>query len=197
MKTLFKINILLISLILPLTTSIGQSPGIPKLCFTDIEGRDVCKSAKEIIDPVRSHPDLRKFLKRIEFDKIFIASKITSIDPHLLISIAYRESNFNRRAVSSVGAVGVMQILPSTRKYLVEKFDDHDDHVIGAIYLNYMRSHYGFTWVEAVAAYNEGPTRVSTRKKDPNFGSNHQYLQRVLGTYMELKNYDRKKVSSL
>ncbi len=75
------------------------------------------------------------------------------------------ESNGNSRAVSRAGAMGLMQIMPTTWAELrmahglgLDPFDVRDNIVAGAAYLRAMHDRYGDA-VAMLAAYNAGPGR--------------------------------------
>ena len=75
------------------------------------------------------------------------------------------ESNGNAHAVSSKGAIGLMQLMPATYAMLrmpldlgADPFAPHDNIVAGAMYLRLLVDRYG--WPSALAAYNAGPARL-------------------------------------
>jgi hypothetical protein len=86
------------------------------------------------------------------------------VDGFLVKAVARQESNFDPFAISSKGAIGLMQVMPATyaelsRRYLLgpDPFDPMDNIQAGAAYLREMLSRYcerGF-----IAAYNAGPRR--------------------------------------
>ncbi len=91
-----------------------------------------------------------------------------SIDPFLILAVMREESNFSPTAVSSSGARGLMQLLPSTAKWILESKlnqpfheDDLDDPEVnislGAWYLRHLLEQFDFDLAKAVAAYNGGP----------------------------------------
>ncbi|CAP56806.1 putative lytic murein transglycosylase [Gluconacetobacter diazotrophicus PA1 5] len=74
------------------------------------------------------------------------------------------ESAGDRQAISSAGAMGLMQIMPGTWRDLrhalslgADPFDPHDNIVAGAAYLRWLHDRYGD--VGFLAAYNAGPGR--------------------------------------
>ncbi|MDR1391443.1 MAG: lytic transglycosylase domain-containing protein [Holosporales bacterium] len=91
-------------------------------------------------------------------------------------SIIQRESNFNQNARSHVGAVGIMQIMPSTAKYEEQKlkfyvgnlslFDKQKNITIGASILNRLLKKYKGNMIYAAAAYNCGEGGVSKYQKN-------------------------------
>jgi soluble lytic murein transglycosylase len=95
------------------------------------------------------------------------------LDPALLVAVMYVESRFNNFAVSPVGAMGLMQILPSTGEELAGRygipwhgpqtlFDPVVNVRLGSAYLRELSKRYG-KLSTALAAYNWGPGRIDRR----------------------------------
>lgn len=108
------------------------------------------------------------------------------IEPEVAFGLVRAESEFNRRAVSPVGAVGLTQLMPSTAKYFKaglarEDLFDRDTNLrIGFRYLKTLMEKYDGNLELALLAYNRGPDRVDqllANGDDPNNG----YVQMVLG----------------
>jgi soluble lytic murein transglycosylase len=104
-------------------------------------------------------------------DTIGTVSHRYGLDPYLLAAVARTESNFNPAAVSPVGAVGVMQIMPETAKWIAglnswkgDKrpvlTDPTDSLELGACYLEYLIQRFDGDVSAALAAYNAGPNTV-------------------------------------
>lgn len=90
----------------------------------------------------------------------------------LVHGIIRQESNFNRLAISSAGARGLMQVMPPTAKAVAKQqgLRHSDDKLtaepkhnvaIGSAYLQELLDRFGGSYVLAIAAYNAGPGRVS------------------------------------
>ena len=94
--------------------------------------------------------------------EINLAAQANQIDPNLLHAIIAVESNYNPRAVSSKGAVGLMQLMPSTAKRfgVSNYFDPHQNIQGGAKYLAYLLKLFNNNKQLAVAAYNAGEQAV-------------------------------------
>jgi soluble lytic murein transglycosylase len=98
------------------------------------------------------------------------ASRQTSIDPHFVFAIAKQESAFNSDAKSPVGAMGLMQLMPTTAKETAKKAGlvyrpqdllQADKNInLGSRYLNQLLGSFSGNRILATAAYNAGPSRV-------------------------------------
>ncbi|MFC3155332.1 transglycosylase SLT domain-containing protein [Gilvimarinus japonicus] len=97
-------------------------------------------------------------------------AKDLSVAPHLLFAIARQESAFTADARSSAGALGLMQLLPSTAKQTAHRsgmsFSTYDllepatNIALGGRYLNQLLDQFDGNRILAAAAYNAGPNRV-------------------------------------
>lgn len=92
----------------------------------------------------------------------------TKIDPLWILAMAYQESKFNEKSVSSHEAIGLMQILPSTAKSLgVSPSDLYDPKVsikTSIKYLSYLLDRYDGNLRTATIAYNQGEGNVDRGK---------------------------------
>ncbi len=138
----------------------------------------------------------------IAFEKaVMKAAKETGLKPASIWSIIRQESAFNQRAVSYVGAKGLMQLMPRTARNVARKlgmgkgrprlFSPSVNIRLGATYLATQKSRFG-NLALASAAYNAGPHRVSRWLKrmpldDPEawveaipFNETRRYVQQVM-----------------
>ncbi|MBB2198753.1 lytic transglycosylase domain-containing protein [Gluconacetobacter sp. 1c LMG 22058] len=97
-------------------------------------------------------------------DMIAEAATCAQIPASWIATVLHAESRGDAHAVSSAGAMGLMQVMPGTwaslRKSLGlgdDPFDPHDNILAGATYLRWMRDRYGEAGF--LAAYNAGPAR--------------------------------------
>ena len=96
------------------------------------------------------------------------------ISPSLLEAVILTESKFNEKAISHVGAVGMMQLMPDTAQWISKESGLPADHLdwpeenipLGAWYLDYLLTEYHNNEVLALAAYNAGRGNVDSWMKD-------------------------------
>jgi len=106
------------------------------------------------------------------------------VEPALVKAVMAAESNFEPRAVSRVGAQGLMQLMPETARTLGvrEPFEPEQNVAGGARYLRAMLDRYG-DLRRALAAYNAGPTAVDQHRGVPPYPETRAYVDRVLNYY--------------
>lgn len=128
------------------------------------------------------------------------------LDPLLVLAVIKEESMFARYAVSSAGARGLMQIMPSTAKLLAIDLKMHDFDVsrlyepeinveLGCYYLKNLLTTFHGNTLHAIAAYNAGETSVMRWLKehpidsvnDIHYGETRGFTARVLRNYRVLK----------
>ncbi|MCY1398517.1 Soluble lytic murein transglycosylase [compost metagenome] len=130
-------------------------------------------------------------------------AKVRGLHSSWVFAITRQESAFMEDARSSVGAAGLMQLMPATAKETARKFDiplasprqvlDPDKNIqLGAAYLSQVHSQFNGNRVLASAAYNAGPGRVRQWLRGANhlsfdvwvesipFDETRQYVQNVL-----------------
>lgn len=103
-------------------------------------------------------------------DEVIKYANEHSVPVELVFAIIKVESNFNTRAVSSAGAVGLMQMLPSTYEWLAELrqepivpsllYDAQVSISYGTYYLRYLYAKFG-SWEKVIIAYNWGEGNFS------------------------------------
>jgi soluble lytic murein transglycosylase len=147
------------------------------------------KALREITLPLRHEDIIRQQARR------------KHLDPALVAAVIYQESKFADRT-SAAGAKGLMQILPSTARFIARRsggtaFVPSDlatpqvNIAYGTYYLRYLIDRYGGRRTLAVAAYNAGETNVnrwvrraggaaSFRTSDIPFPETRAYVESVL-----------------
>ena len=103
------------------------------------------------------------------------------VDYEMVKAVIQTESDWNHKAVSTSGAIGLMQVLPSTAKseFNTPKQDLFDPYVnvtVGIKYLSKLDSHFD-DLESTLTAYSHGPT--ATKKYSPTYVNNNFYVKRV------------------
>ena len=107
------------------------------------------------------------------------------VDPDLIFRVIRQESAFDPFAVSSAGAVGLMQLLPETAKrFGVKDILDPAENVSGGVqYLRLLLERYDGDVRLALAAYNAGEGAVDRHGGIPPYLETRDYVQRITATY--------------
>ena len=130
----------------------------------------------------------------------------SGVDPFLLVAVIKVESSFDPQACSDAGAIGLMQVMPSTAKWVAGQieFDNYQTEMlyqkevnmmIGSWYLSNLLKEFDGNMVAALAAYNAGRGNVGKWMKtgqwkgtanDLNnipFPETRSYIKSVLRNY--------------
>lgn len=115
-------------------------------------------------------------------DSIMRHSQTYDLNPKLVAALMTRESKFNPHALSSSGAVGLGQLLPSTAKGLnVDDPYDIDQNAKGTVrYIKSLVDRFNGQVSNAIAAYLEGPNAVM---KNGYSDHTRAYVQDILAIY--------------
>jgi soluble lytic murein transglycosylase-like protein len=108
------------------------------------------------------------------------------VDPFLVKAVIKAESNFNHKAVSPVGARGLMQLMPSTAAALQVKDSFHPETNIdgGVRYLRYLLNIFNGNLPLVLAAYNAGENAVMRHNnRIPPYPETQTYVRRVLNYF--------------
>lgn len=98
----------------------------------------------------------------VQYDEYFEeAAKKYNVDPKWLKSIAAAESSWDQNAVSSAGAKGLMQVMPSNFRDGEKPFDPRDNIMAGARVFSWAMQQSGGDFDEALRYYNGGVRRGS------------------------------------
>lgn len=143
------------------------------------------------------------------YEQIAQEAKENDLDPLLVLAIAKVESGFNPDAVSQVGAVGFMQLMPDTAKWLADRLGEpyyetqltepeYNIH-IGTEYLRFLLDYWQQDIYKTVASYNAGQSKVAewlnrgtwdgtlANADDIPYEETREYLQKVLAVYHQYR----------
>ncbi len=133
--------------------------------------------------------DYLRFVPRLSREKLeqVIArySKQQRLDPALVRAVIKAESDFNPRARSKAGAMGLMQLMPTTAAAwnVRNPYNPLDNIKGGARHLRYLLDRFYGDLPLALAAYNAGESRVERHQRIPPFPETRQYVHKVLRFY--------------
>jgi soluble lytic murein transglycosylase len=145
----------------------------------------------KIMYPVYYKEEIRKSAKQYE------------VDPFLIMAIIQIESKFDKHRISKKGAVGLMQMMPTTAKWAIKQtklspmasyyLDDPGTNIrLGTWYISFLHEMFNHNSYAVIAAYNAGPGNVKkwidrgiwdgTRENISQipFGETRHYVQRAL-----------------
>ena len=142
------------------------------------------------------------------YKEVVEVSKIQGIDPVIILAMIKVESNFRVDVESHKGAVGLMQLMPSTAEWILKKngfrpkdFDLHrakDNIFVGTLYYRYLSKKFNGDMEKIMAAYNGGSTRVRNNTWR-NIGETVGYVKKInwaikaygykLPIYLKLREY--------
>ena len=138
----------------------------------------------------------------------------SGVDPYLVAAIIREESQYDWRAVSRVGAIGLMQLMPGTANNVAlrlgipavgrdDLFDQETNIRIGVHYVEQLLEQFSGNVAHTIASYNAGPMAVgswivlySGRSQDEfveliPYQETRQYVKRVLRSYREYLRLDK------
>jgi transglycosylase-like protein with SLT domain len=134
----------------------------------------------------QSHPTLNRAFTQQDIDAaIDAAAARHHVDPSLVRSVVKVESNFNPNAVSRKGAMGLMQLMPSTARSLnvANPFDPAQNVDAGVRHLRKLLDSYGGNVRLSLAAYNAGAGAVARSAGVPHFRETQDYVRKITNLY--------------
>lgn len=155
--------------------------------FDSIQGK-MTNNVQPAVKTDRVDIDNKK-LSKIDIDYIIAEkSSVNSIPENLLKAVVDTESSYNQYAVSNKGAVGLMQLLPSTAKmYGYENIFKPENNIdAGAKHLKYLLKKYDGNFSKAIAAYNAGEGAVDKYDGIPPYKETQNYVSKVMQYYNNL-----------
>ena len=116
---------------------------------------------------------------------IVMAAARHNVDPNLVRAIVRVESNFNPRAVSRKGAMGLMQLMPATAHSLNvnNAFDPNQNVDAGVRHLKSLLDNYNGNVPLTLAAYNAGSGAVKRNNGIPPFRETQDYIRKITNLY--------------
>lgn len=122
------------------------------------------------------------------YDDIVEVAKEQKMDPVIILAMIKVESNFREKAVSPKGAVGLMQVMPTTAEWILSKnglvaqnydlYNARDNIIVGTLYYKYLAKKFSGDLEKIMAAYNGGSVRVKNNTWK-NITETKNYVQRI------------------
>ena len=114
-------------------------------------------------------------------DIVAEASRLYDLDPHMIRAVMEAESGFNAMAVSPVGALGLMQLMPAVAAELgaTDPLDPRQNIMAGSRYLRQLLDAHRGNVRLALASYNAGPGNVAKYGAIPPFKETQNYVRMV------------------
>lgn len=127
--------------------------------------------------PAPDRSDLRQMVVRVSEER--------GLDPKLVDALVRVESDYDPRAVSRRGAMGLMQLMPETARRLSveDPFDPEDNLRGGTRELSRLVERYAGNLQLALAAYNAGEGAVAQYQGVPPYSETRTYVSRILSLY--------------
>ena len=128
-----------------------------------------------------SHGDIDKLIDKYATQN--------NLDPDFVKAVVKQESGFNPKAKSHCGAIGLMQLMPSTAQGLgvTNAFDAEQNIYGGTKYLKGLMDRFGNNKELALAAYNAGPNAVKKYNGVPPYKETQNYVKNVMASYGRFK----------
>lgn len=164
-------------------------------CYTDApagkKNQKIVAKSKKLI-PEKRTPGKSAAVSADYSSYIQKSARKYEIEPELIHAVIRTEFNGNNRAVSKKGAMGLMQLMPSTANDMnvSNPFNPEENIEGGTRYLRYLIEKFNGNLTLAIAAYNSGPKTVEKYGSVPPISETRQYVNRVLALYNGKKQYD-------
>lgn len=202
---------LLLLIIALLFTSNGYAD---KICLKEIDGERVytnmCERGIRFVSLAKSSKKGENNQKRVQkFDMLSYSkeqlekivdekAQAYGVDPKLIKEVIKEESNWNIYATSPKGAMGLMQLMPSTALLMgVKNPYNPEENIDGGIrYLKYLLEKFNGNLNLALAAYNAGPALVESLGRIPNIAETQSYVSRISMRYSGTYRINTKLASS-
>lgn len=121
---------------------------------------------------------------------IYREAKRNNIRPELIAAVVQAESRFRPTARSGAGAVGLMQLVPSTGRWMGARdlMNPQQNIAAGAKYLKYLHERFDGNETKVIAAYNAGEGNVKRFGGVPPFHETRDYVSKVRDYEQEFRN---------
>jgi len=157
--------------------------------YTNVPGKGRAKISLPIKKKT-SKPWSTPSLEKEPYESIITsASQRFAVDEDLVRAVIKAESNFDYRAVSPKGALGLMQLMPTTgrRMGVRDPFNPRQNILGGTRYLRYLANIFGGDLVLTIAGYHAGENAVIRYRGVPPYETTQRYVPAVLRHYYQYR----------
>ena len=148
-----------------------------------IQSQEATTATSTATTGTQNTTDFSSYLgENTSLDEIFSqASAAYNVPKDLLMAIGFTESTFNPKATSKSGAQGVMQLMPSTSRYLgvSDPYDPYQNIMGGAKLMRELLDEFDGDVTLALASYNAGSNNVKKYGGIPPFEQTQKYVVKV------------------
>lgn len=130
----------------------------------------------------------QEFFRTIPFGELIHRNaEKYDVDPLLVAAIMEQESKFRPRALSPMGACGLMQLMPRTGYWMGAQnlYDPEENVEAGVKYLKYLNKRFNGDTKKVIAAYNAGEGNVMRYRGTPPFQETTTYVRNVTRNYQK------------
>lgn len=154
---------------------VKQADGTTKIYNESVQQRT--RRLSSTLQPLTAGSQMARWIER--------HARREGLSPRLVQAVVQVESGYNSRALSSKGAMGLMQLMPATAGELgvADAYDPEENIRGGARYLRQQLDRFSGDVRLALAAYNAGPTAVTKYGDIPPYRETQSYVQKVLALY--------------
>lgn len=148
--------------------------------------RSAATEVNSYLESPRLNLRTRRVFTEQEIDAAIVqAASRHNVDPNLVRSVVKVESNYNPNAVSRKGAMGLMQLMPSTARSLrvTNPFDPEQNVDAGVRHLKRLLENYRGNVPLSLAAYNAGTGAVARSAGIPRYAETRSYVRRITNLY--------------
>jgi soluble lytic murein transglycosylase-like protein len=151
----------------------------------------VADAPKETLTLVTEKARQDFFHQEVPFGSvIYREAKKNNLRPELVAAVVQAESRFKPTARSGAGAIGLMQLVPKTGRWMGARdlTNPQQNIAAGAKYLKYLHERFDGNETKVIAAYNAGEGNVKRFNGVPPFNETRSYVTKVRGFEQDFQN---------
>ncbi|RJR28625.1 MAG: lytic transglycosylase domain-containing protein [Candidatus Latescibacterota bacterium] len=179
--------------------------------YREARNRGYYRLAMRMIDALPGHDfdaeTARRLRHPVAFSGVVASAAYPGIPAELVLAVMREESAFDPSAASRAGAIGLMQLMPATARWIARERGWRDEHcgelrdpacnvAMGSRYLSYLLDRFDGSIVAALAAYNGGEGRMSRWRKQFDPAGDPMAAMELIGP-RETRGYVAKVLDSL